>query len=325
MNSIEKAMDKLLGKRPVEEADAAKEHEIDSAATETADSARAESSAHESVASDVGAGDAGAPPESEPSPPSPRKSAERKPVSLDFEALTASGGLAPGAEKTPLGEEYQRIKRRLLGNIVLGAGANGRAANLIMVTSSVPGEGKTYTSINLAMSISFERDHTILVVDTDIMKRDLSRRLNLADRKGLFDYLEGSVTDIADVLYHTNVPNLAVIPCGHFGEASAELLASGRMAALMDEFANRYSDRVVIFDTPPLLAASSAIALAPLVGQLVLVVEAGETRTETVKDALQSLTRASVTGVVLNKAKSNHASNYEYYYGDASVKPPVRA
>ena len=237
-------------------------------------------------------------------------------IHIDFERLSAAGFLTPDQANTQRAEEYQHLKRRILGNIALGKGANGRPANVIMITSSVPSEGKTYTSMNLALSIAMEIYHTVLVVDTDVMKRDLSMQMGLLDRRGLFEYLNNQVADIADVIYRTNLPNLAVIPSGNFVTGSTELLASVRMTELVNEFAERYRDRVILFDTPPLLATTTAVALSPMVGQLILVVEAGETRAATVQQAIGVIERTPVTGLILNKAKKSQVAGYDYYgYG----------
>lgn len=252
-------------------------------------------------------------PSAEQPRPSGNPEGEAPFVHIDFAKLRAAGNLTPDAEFGRVAEEYQYIKRRLLGNVALNAGQAGRPANLIMVTSSVPGEGKTFTSTNLAMSMSIERDHTILLVDTDIMKRDLSRQFGLSDAPGLYDYLDHQFDDIAQVIYRTSLPNMVIIPAGRYTHVSTELLASARMQTLVGEFAARYSDRIVLFDTPPLLATTTAVALAPLVGQLVLVVEAGETRTNIVEDALRTLDRAQVTGLVLNKSKGSTLQTYDYY------------
>lgn len=315
MTSIEKAMDKLAGfpSRPAEkEADQPVAADVEPAVEDVPSKA---SAAAENPPADTEESERAIPnasPRSEDDVPA-GEDGDGPYVHIDFARLSAAGNLTPDAESTRLAEEYQYIKRRLLGNIALGAGQKGRPANLIMVTSSVPGEGKTFTSTNLAMSMSIERDHTILLVDTDIMKRDLSRQFGLSDAAGLFDYLDHRIDDIGEVIYRTNIPNLCIIPVGNFTKVSTELLASTRMRELVGEFATRYSDRVVVFDTPPLLATTTAVALAPLVGQLALVVEAGETRSKVVDDALRTLDRVQITGMILNKSKGSTLQNYDYY------------
>jgi exopolysaccharide/PEP-CTERM locus tyrosine autokinase len=190
-----------------------------------------------------------------------------------------------------------------------------RPPNLILITSSVPGEGKTFTSTNLAISIAMEVDHTVLAIDTDIMKRDLSKVFGVVDRPGLFDLLADHTHSLRleDLLIRTSIPNLVILPAGHRREGSTELLASLRMMELTDEIATRYHDRVVLFDSPPVLATTTASALAPQVGQVILVAEAGKTKHETVREALQRLDRVRITGVILNKSKQPAGSGYDYY------------
>lgn len=253
-----------------------------------------------------------APPAPAPRAPLPEPSGERL-VHVDVERLAAAGLLVPDTPTSRLSEEYQHIKRRLLGNMVPGMLPLDRPANLIMITSSVPGEGKTFTSANLALSIAMEVDHTVLAVDTDIVKSDLSRTFGVAGRLGLYDLLADDRLNLKDLLVRTSIPNLVLLPSGRNYEATTELLASQRMRDLCKEIAQRYKDRVVIFDSPPVLATTTAAALAPQVGQLVLVVEAGRTKQELVKESLQHLEGVQVTGVILNKSKQPTARGYDYY------------
>ena len=234
-------------------------------------------------------------------------------VNIDFARLAAAGYLTPEQPMTRQSEEYQHIKRRVLDNMVPGVLNTNRPSNLILITSSVPSEGKTFTAVNLAISIAMEVDHTILVVDTDIMKRDLSRAFGVVDRKGLFDLLAAPNLRLEDLLVRTNLRNLVILPVGSKREGSTELLASMRMRELADEISLRYRDRVVLFDSPPVLATTTASALAPLVGQVILVAEAGSTKHESILEALQRLDRVTITGVILNKSKQAAASSYDYY------------
>ena len=234
-------------------------------------------------------------------------------VHIDFERLAAGSFLTPDAGVNSLSEEYQQIKRRLLGNMVPGMAPNANSPNLIMVTSSVPSEGKTFTSVNLSMSITAEIDHTVLAIDTDIAKRDLTRTFNALGQPGIFDVLSDDSMDLSDVMLRTNIPNFVLIPAGLNSEGSTELLASARMAEICQELATRYSDRVVIFDTPPVLATSAALALTPKMGQVVLVVEAGKTKQETLGEALSLIGESRITGLVLNKSKQQRRSAYDYY------------
>lgn len=316
MSSIERAMDKIGGDSPDDaQADASVAAEALSVSSQgqaslagPVNEAAPEPGVTTKVAASVTA-PAPAPEAARPAPVLDNKNY----VNIDFARLAAAGFLTPDQPMTRQSEEYQHIKRRVLGNMVPGALNSNRPSNLILITSSVPSEGKTFTSVNLAISIAMEVDHTILVVDTDIMKRDLSRTLGVVDRKGLFDLIASPHLKLEDLLVRTNLRNLVILPVGTRRDGSTELLASMRMRELADEIALRYRDRVVLFDSPPVLATTTASALAPLVGQVILVAEAGSTKHETIREALQRLDRVTVTGVIMNKAKQVSASSYDYY------------
>jgi len=247
-----------------------------------------------------------------PAPPASAK--QPAPIVIDLERFASAGILTPQHATGRMADEVQLIKRRILGNIVLEQ--SGRYANLVMVTSALPGEGKTFTSANLVMSIAMELEKTVLAIDTDIAKRDLSRLFGVEHEVGLFDVLARADIGIADVLRRTSIPNLAVIPVGNDYGAAPELLASEAMARVAAELAERYANRVVILDSPPVLATTSANALAPFAGQLLLVVEAERTMQEAIREALRVLEPCKVTGMLLNKTKwASIAGRYQYGYG----------
>lgn len=235
---------------------------------------------------------------------------------LDLAKLEKMGFLTPEAGRSQLAEEMRHIKRPLLLNAFGDQSdfANSNL-NLIMVTSSRPGEGKTYTSLNLAMSIAKERDKTVLLVDADVAKPGVTRVLNMESAKGLVDYLVDDALDIPDVMMKTNVPNLRFIPAGRRHIHSTELLTSENMKQLTEELATRYPDRVVIFDSPPLLATSEASVVAELVGQIVMVVEAERTSKEEVQEALSLIAENKVMGLILNKSRGSFGTDYYGYYG----------
>ena len=247
-------------------------------------------------------------------------SSARRLLNVDFARLRQMGFLAPGDPTTRMAEEFQEIKRKLIANAQPGSDITQAPANLIMVTSSVPGEGKTFTSMNLALSLALEIDRTVLAVDIDILKSDLSRLFGAYNRTGLYDYLAHPELDLADIITRTNVPTLAFIPAGTIREGITERLASQAMFNLTRELAERYPDRLIIFDAPPVLATSGAAALAPLVGQVVLVVEAYNTTQENLRAALSALDHVPIAGIVLNKIRHRavgraYGANYGYGYG----------
>lgn len=211
-------------------------------------------------------------------------------------------------------DDYRRIKRPLVANACGRNKVMVERGNIILVTSSIPGEGKTYSSVNLALSIAQEVDTTVLLVDCDIAKHGVSRMLGIEKRCGLVDVLVKDGLDIGDVLLQTDIPNFRVVSAGKQDEYVTELLASHRMADLVNELANRYSDRVIIFDGPPLLPTPQTQILAGLVGQVVFVIEAGKTPQSLVEEALQLVPEEQATGILLNK---NHglSARSGYYYG----------
>ena len=235
-------------------------------------------------------------------------------VKWDVQRLADAGLIVKEGDKNPLAEEYRLIKRPLLIN-AFGQGAaaipNG---NLIMITSALPGEGKTFTAINLALSIALERDRTVLLVDADVAKPGVSAYIGKAGWPGLVDYLAGDAASLSDVLLQTDVPKLRLLPAGRRHTHSTELLASESMRHLVQELATRYPDRVVIFDSPPLLATSEAAVVAGLMGQIVMVVEAGRTSKDILQEALGRLNPDIMTSLILNKSSQPSGTPYYDYY-----------
>ena len=183
-----------------------------------------------------------------------------------------------------------------------------------MVTSALPGEGKTFTSINLAMSIAKELDHTVLLVDADVVRPSVLGRLGLPPARGLMDLLTDRDHDLADVLLKTNIPKLTLLPAGHSSSSTTELLASASMEELLDELATHYSDRIIIFDAPPLLPSTESRVLASRMGQVMVVVEADKTSRSTVQQAFATLEACPVVMGMINKYKgSPMGSGYGYY------------
>jgi receptor protein-tyrosine kinase len=238
-------------------------------------------------------------------------------VELDLARLKAAGMLTPDNSRSVIAEEYRAIKRPLLKNAFNSALTDVRHPNLIMVTSALPGEGKSFTSVNLAISIAMELDHTVLLVEGDVAKPAMARYLGLPeDVKGLVDFLSDEQMSLDEVLLRTNVPKLTLLRSGRPHQQATELLASQHMSRLIEELAQRYSDRVVIFDAPPMLVSSEAAVLASLVGQIVMVVEYGKTPQSVVKDALKLIGHDKIVGIVLNKSQGGSSQGYGYgYYG----------
>lgn len=236
-----------------------------------------------------------------------------KVVTIDLQRLREGGMIAPDGDKTPLAEEFRVIKRPLLKN-AFGSGASIRNGNLIMVTSAFPREGKSFCAINLAMSIAMERDRTVLLVDADVARPSIPQKFGIAPDVGLMDVLLDSHVSLSDAIVRTNVNKLALLPAGRPHRQATELLASDAMANLLSELSERYSDRIVIFDSPPLLVTTEARTLAANMGQVVMVVESDNTTHEALREALSTIESCEVVGMVLNKGRrSNPGDSYGYY------------
>jgi len=226
--------------------------------------------------------------------------------------------LVPGSELDPAcSDEYRRIKRPLLSNAFGKTAQLVDKGNLILITSSIPGEGKTHTAINLALSIAQERDHTVLLVDCDVAKHGTSKMLGLIDKPGLVDALEDESFSIGDAILRTDVPELCIVPAGKKHDFVTELLSSQKMTNLVNEIGERYDDRVIIFDGPPLLPTPETQILTGLVGQVVFVIETGKTPQTVVEDALKMIPDDQATGIVMNKSEgmSGRGGYYYGYYG----------
>ena len=188
-----------------------------------------------------------------------------------------------------------------------------------MVTSAKPREGKTFTAVNLAISIALERDVHVLLVDADLVRPSVLKVLGVSADRGLIELLEDPRLDLSDVMLRTNVEKFSLLPSGNFHHMSPELITSERMAVLANDLAARYPDRVIILDSPPLLATSEPTMLARLVGQIVFVVEAERTSDVAVRSALELISDVPDVMMVLNKSRagvgSQHFGSYYSYYG----------
>jgi exopolysaccharide/PEP-CTERM locus tyrosine autokinase len=238
-------------------------------------------------------------------------------VDLDLNSMRERGMVTAASGRTRLLEDFRIIKRPLLQRAFDPSEDAERPNNLIMITSSLPGEGKTYCAINLAMSIAMELDHTVLLVDADVARPSVLRTLGLPAQRGLMDLLLDDKLELSDVMLRTNVDTLRILPAGTSTPRATELLASSMMSSLVNEIARRYPDRIVIFDSPPLLLTSEARVLASHMGQIVVVVEAQGTTQHAVKDALYYLGERSNVNLIYNKARDLKGieETYDYHYG----------
>ena len=244
------------------------------------------------------------------------KTSSEPDVLINWDKLTKDGFIDRENTKSQLAEEFRVIKRPLVNNIQ-GRSTNGiNHANLILICSSLPGEGKTFVSINLALSLANERDKSVLLIDADVEKPSISKQLGIKPTKGLIEYLEDPNVNFSEICLRTDSPNLSIIPAGKRHNYSTELLSSQRMYLFAEEISRRYQDRIVIFDSPPLLVATQAPILAELVGQVVLVVGAEETPQNIVNEAVAKLSKCDVVMTLLNKTRRDiDVYGYSYGYG----------
>jgi protein-tyrosine kinase len=250
-----------------------------------------------------------------PQPASIETKTQSKKIDLDLARLHELGMITPDGPRTGVAEEFRAIKRSLITNVLEHKGESSRPNNLIMVTSALPGEGKTFCSINLAISIAMEFDHTVLLIDADVARPSVPKKLGIEVDQGLMDVLLEPDLDVADVMLKTNIERLTLLPAGMRHRHSTELLASKAMNNFLHEIAHRYNDRIVIFDSPPLLLTTESRALATRMGQIVMVVEGEKTTQYSLKNALRQIESCPNINLIYNKAKAFRGlENYGYYY-----------
>jgi protein-tyrosine kinase len=230
--------------------------------------------------------------------------------------LEKKGFVSTNPQRQLINEEFRAIKRKLLDNAFGPLSKSLKNSNIIMVTSSRHGEGKTFTAINLALSIALEKDKTVLLVDADVIRPSMMKTLELERKQGLMEYLLGGNQDISEVMYKTNLDNLRIIPAGQSHHLSTELLASEKMFEAVEEFVNRYTDRVVIIDTPPLLGINETAILANLAGQALVVTQESKTKLVDVEEAVRHLNPEMAIAFVVNKSEKINTKglSYEFYH-----------
>ena len=255
-------------------------------------------------------------PKEQPAPQAAQpQAAPVKRIELNLEAIAASGLLVPHAMCSQLADEYRVIKRPLIANAMGKSGVPINNGNLIMVTSALPGEGKSFTAINLAISIAMELDNTVMLVDADVARPSVLNMLGLPPAPGLLDVVAKNSVDISSVLMRTNIEKLSILPSGTQHPRATELLASDAMVRLLDDMASRYSDRIIIFDSPPLLLTTESRVIATHMGQVIMVVNAGNTAQAAVLQAVATIEACPVKMMVLNQSRQAASDGYGYGYG----------
>jgi protein-tyrosine kinase len=239
-------------------------------------------------------------------------------IAIDQNALRAAGMLPPVHQEHEIAQQYRRIKRPLINN-ALGRGVGQLASgNIIMITSAVPGEGKTFMSLNLALSMRLEEDITVLLVDGDVVNPRFTQILGLESRPGLLDLAKDAALSAEMVIVPTDLPGLSFLPAGRQEPNATELVASARMHQVVSKLGSDNPARLVLFDSAPLLVTTESQALAHFAGQVVVVVHADQTPQHVVYDALETLPQDKPVFLVLNQITRHSHSGYYYEYGSGA-------
>lgn len=250
---------------------------------------------------------ASVPPPAPPPPPGPLS----QPIDIPLDKLKNAGFLTPNAGNKDLVEEFRLIKRQIMRSAFDEDNRVMREhGNVIMVTSPLPGEGKSFIALNLAISFSLELDFYVLLVDVDNARHQISKYLGVSfEEPGLVDILVDQQLQMRDVIRRTSIGNLSFIAAGRPHPNGTELLASKNMGEMLDDLTKRYPDRIIVIDAPPLLSSTEGLVLAPHVGQAVVVVEKDKTTKRTLNQALERLQACPEVGCVLY-ADSGHGKSF---------------
>jgi protein-tyrosine kinase len=234
---------------------------------------------------------------------------------LPVARLKEQGFLTPEARATATGREFRMIKGPVLEKAYGTETQRVPNGHRIVVTSALPGEGKTFCAINLAISIAVTGSRRVMLIDADVAQPSVAKHLGIEDRMGLIDLLTGRESDPLKIILQSSIPGLAVMPAGRFQQHAGEYLASQEMSSLMDRLCADYPEMLIIIDTPPLLAVTETRALVQRAGQTLLVVAAGSTKRESVDTALAAVAGYSNISMILNKlppGRSEFGAYYEY-------------
>jgi protein-tyrosine kinase len=234
---------------------------------------------------------------------------------LDLDALREAGLLPPAHQERELAQQFRQIKRPLINNALGRGGITPLTdGNLVMIASAVPGEGKTFTSLNLALSMRLEEDVTVLLVDGDVVNPRLSQILGADDSRGLLDVIKDPNLALSSAILPTSVPGLSFLPAGHQEPNATELLASARMSEVVAQLARQDPSRLVLFDSAPLLLTTESHALTQVAGQIVMVVRADQTPQHVVLEAVETLSESKSVSLILNQSMKQPHAGYYYRY-----------
>jgi protein-tyrosine kinase len=232
----------------------------------------------------------------------PREEGAGQPF-VDMTSLFRAGMIDWNRVRSRVSEEFRLVQRQIVRTAFTAAGAEPGFSNLLMITSSIPGEGKSFTSLNLAACIARQRDHHVLLIDIDSKRDSFCMALGLGDAPGLLDIAANSELDASQVMAKTAIENLSVLPIGIERDLGPELFASKQMTKLIQAIGRRYADRLIVLDAPPTLSTSDPAALAPIVGQVLFVVEAERTQRDEVVSSLDLLQACPTITLLLNKVQ----------------------
>ncbi len=236
-----------------------------------------------------------------------------KQITVDLPMLRAAGYVPEEGQERRFADFYREIKRPLIRKaLTRGAPMDLR---LIMVSSALPGEGKTFITLNLAFSMARERDVSVLLVDADLPKAHISRALHVEDEPGLLDCLADNTRDVESLVLGTDVQGLQILPAGRLHESAAEMITSARMRHVINSLVGRNPHRLVLFDSPPLLVSSEARALIQIPGVILVVARAGHTPRQALVDAISKVDKSKLYGVVLNESRTPGGGDSYGYYG----------
>ena len=234
------------------------------------------------------------------------------PPAIDAVALERGGMVDWSRTRSRISEEFRLVQRQIL-RAAFGPGAEPGFSNLLMVTSARPGEGKSFTSVNLAGSIARQGDHHVLLVDADSKRDSFCYSLGLAEMRGLLDLVANTKLDPAPLIVKTPIERLSILPVGRERERSAELFSTKEMTRLIQSLGRRYADRLLVLDAPPCLSTSDPAVLAPVVGQILFVVEADRTQRDEVEASLDLIQACPNITLVLNKQQISSRYTFGAY------------
>jgi receptor protein-tyrosine kinase len=238
---------------------------------------------------------------------------------LDMAALERAGLVVGHKVRTRISEEFRITVGHMLRSMHANYSPGRGAANAIMITSSRPGEGKSFSSLNLAGSIAQHAQREVLLVDVDAKQRSITHELGLSDRVGLLDLSSNSALRIEDVIIRTALPHLSLLTIGS-GQTTGASAATRPITALVERIARRFPNSVVLLDAPPCLSTSDPSTLAPFVGQIVMIVEAERTQRNEVIAALDLLKACPSVTLMLNKIRltTSYTFGAYHYFGTYS-------